>query len=65
MGAATLAMLALLFFIVRRGDKIIQQQQVALHLRLQEQTRLHISNAELQLKMATATQSFLESTNST
>ncbi|WP_284381530.1 sensor histidine kinase [Pseudomonas putida] len=57
-GAATLAMLALLFFIVRRGDKIIQQQQVALHLRLQEQTRLHISNAELQLKMATATQEF-------
>jgi len=57
-GAATLAMLTLLFFIVRRGDKIIQRQQVALHLRLQEQTRLHISNAELQLKMATATQEF-------
>jgi signal transduction histidine kinase len=57
-GAATLAMLTLLFFIVRRGDKIIQQQQVALRLRLQEQTRLHISNAELQRKMATATQEF-------
>jgi signal transduction histidine kinase len=57
-GAATLAMLTLLFFIVRRGDKIIQRQQVALHLRLQEQTRLHISNAELQRKMATATQEF-------
>ncbi|UVM02519.1 sensor histidine kinase [Pseudomonas laurylsulfatiphila] len=57
-GAATLAMLTLLFFIVRRGDKIIQQQQVALHLRLIEQTRLHISNAELQHKMATATQEF-------
>lgn len=57
-GAATLAMLSLLFFIVRRGDKIIQQQQVALHLRLQEQTRLHISNTELQHKIATATQEF-------
>jgi len=57
-GAATLAMLSLLFFIVRRGDKIIQQQQVALRLRLQEQTRLHISNAELQRKIATATQEF-------
>ena len=57
-GTATLAMLTLLFFIVRRSDKIIQQQQVALRLRLQEQTRLHISNAELQHKMATATQEF-------
>ena len=57
-GAATLAMLTLLFFIVRRGDKIIQRQQVALHLRLLEQTRLHLSNAELQRKMATATQEF-------
>lgn len=57
-GAATLAMLTLLFFIVRRGDKIIQRQQVALRLRLQEQTRLHSSNAELQRKMATATQEF-------
>ncbi|AWY44142.1 sensor histidine kinase [Pseudomonas putida] len=57
-GAATLAMLTLLFFIVRRGDKIIQRQQVALRMRLQEQTRLHISNAELQRKMATATQEF-------
>jgi signal transduction histidine kinase len=57
-GTATLAMLTLLFFIVRRSDKIIQRQQVALRLRLQEQTRLHISNAELQHKMATATQEF-------
>lgn len=57
-GTATLAMLTLLFFIVRRSDKIIQRQQVALRLRLQEQTRLHISNAELQRKMATATQEF-------
>ncbi|WP_085725315.1 sensor histidine kinase [Pseudomonas sp. R37(2017)] len=57
-GAATLAMLTLLFFIVRRGDKIIQQQQVALRLRLIEQTRLHASNTELQHKMATATQEF-------
>lgn len=57
-GAATLAMLTLLFFIVRRGDKIIQRQQVALEARLQEQTRLHASNAELQHKVATATQEF-------
>ena len=57
-GAATLAMLMLLFFLVRRGDNIIQRQQVALRLRLQEQTRLRISNAALQRKMATATQEF-------
>ncbi|MDI3354956.1 histidine kinase [Pseudomonas sp. UYIF39] len=57
-GAATLAMLTLLFFLVRRGDKIIQRQQVALRLRLLEQTRLHISNAVLQRKMTTATQEF-------
>jgi len=57
-GAATLAMLMLLFFIVRRGDKIIQRQQVALRSRLQEQRRLHISNASLQRKMTTATQEF-------
>ncbi|HEF4758154.1 TPA: sensor histidine kinase [Pseudomonas putida] len=57
-GAATLSMLMLLFFIVRRGDKIIQRQQVALRLRLLEQTRLHVSNAELQRKMSTATQEF-------
>jgi signal transduction histidine kinase len=57
-GAATLAMLTLLFFLVRRGDKIIQRQQVALRLRLLEQTRLHVSNALLQRKMTTATQEF-------
>ncbi|WP_350601006.1 histidine kinase [Pseudomonas sp. 65/3-MNA-CIBAN-0223] len=57
-GAATLAMLTLLFFLVRRGDQIIQRQQVALRLRLLEQTRLHISNAALQRKMTTATQEF-------
>jgi signal transduction histidine kinase len=57
-GAATIAMLALLFFLVRRGDKIIQRQQIALRLRLLEQTRLHISNAALQRKMTTATQEF-------
>ena len=57
-GTATLAMLTLLFFIVRRSDKIILRQQVALRMRLQEQTRLHLSNAELQHKMATATQEF-------
>jgi len=57
-GAATLAMLTLLFFLVRRGDKIIQRQQVALRLRLLEQNRLHISNAALQRKMTNATQEF-------
>ena len=57
-GTATLAMLTLLFFIVRRGDKIIQQQQVALRVRLKEQTRLRIGIAALQRKMATATQEF-------
>lgn len=57
-GAATLAMLTLLFFLVRRGDKIIQRQQVALRLRLLEQTRLHVSNAALQRKITTATQEF-------
>jgi signal transduction histidine kinase len=57
-GAATLAMLILLFFLVWRGDKIIQRQQVALRLRLLEQTRLHVSNAALQRKMTTATQEF-------
>lgn len=57
-GAATLAMLTLLFFLVRRGDNIILRQQVALRLRLLEQTRLHVSNAALQRKMNTATQEF-------
>lgn len=57
-GAATLAMLTLLFFLVKRGDTIIQRQQVALRLRLLEQTRLRISNAALQRKMTTATQEF-------
>ena len=57
-GAATLAMLTLLFFLVRRGETIIQRQQVALRLRLLEQTRLRISNAALQRKMTTATEEF-------
>ncbi|KJH77772.1 MULTISPECIES: sensor histidine kinase [unclassified Pseudomonas] len=57
-GAATMAMLTLLFFLVRGGDKIIQRQQVALRMRLQEQNRLHDHNATLQHKMSTATQEF-------
>lgn len=57
-GTATLAMLTLLFFIVRRGDKIIQRQQVALKSRMLEQNKLHLSNAVLQRKIATATQEF-------
>ncbi|MFJ2539438.1 sensor histidine kinase [Pseudomonas sp. NPDC087614] len=57
-GTATLAMLTLLFFIVRRGDQIIQRQQVALRMRLLEQTRLRVSNAALHRKINTATQEF-------
>lgn len=57
-GAATLAMLTLLFFIVRRGDKIIQRQQIALHSRLREQKRLHNRNSILQRKITNATQEF-------
>lgn len=57
-GTATLAMLTLLFFLVRRGDQIIQRQQVSLQLRLLEQTRLRVSNAALHRKINTATQEF-------
>ncbi|MGO4313835.1 sensor histidine kinase [Pseudomonas sp. KB_15] len=50
-GTATMAMLLLLFFIVRRGDKIIKQQ-------MDEQARLHSNNAALQHKVTTANREF-------
>lgn len=56
--AANLAMLTLLFFFVRRGDKIIHHQQVTLRARLLEQDRLHAKNAALQRKISNATEEF-------
>ena len=57
-GAATMAMLLLLFFIVRRGDKIIKQQETALKWRMHEQAKLHSNNAALQRKVTTANREF-------
>ncbi|WP_239481954.1 sensor histidine kinase [Zestomonas insulae] len=57
-GAATLAMLILLFVIVRRGDRIIDQQQTALHQRVREQARLHARNTVLQRRINTANHEF-------
>lgn len=57
-GAATLAMLALLFFIVRRGDRIIERQQIALRGQMQEQAQLHRQNAQLQRRINTASHEF-------
>ncbi len=57
-GAATLAMLALLFFIVRRGDRIIERQQIALRRQMQEQDQLHRQNAQLQRRINTASHEF-------
>lgn len=57
-GAATLAMLALLFFIVRRGDRIIDRQQIALRRQMQEQDQLHRQNALLQRRINTASHEF-------
>lgn len=56
--AATLAMLLLLFYIVRRGDLIIERQQIALRSQMQEQEQLHRQNASLQDRVATANQEF-------
>ncbi|CAD5107742.1 sensor histidine kinase [Zestomonas carbonaria] len=55
---AILAMLSLLFLIVRRGDRIIDGQQMALRQRMLEQAQLHRQNAALQRKIAKATQEF-------
>ncbi|MFZ6049901.1 sensor histidine kinase [Pseudomonas sp. CR3202] len=57
-GAATLSMLLLLFFIVRRGDKIIKEQETALRSRMQEQARLHSNNATLQRKVDAANREY-------
>jgi signal transduction histidine kinase len=57
-GTATMAMILLLFFIVRRGDKIIKLQETALQWRMDEQARLHSSNAALQHKVSTANREF-------
>lgn len=57
-GTATMAMILLLFFIVRRGDKIIKQQETALEWRMEEQARLHSNNAALQHKVTTANREF-------
>ncbi|WP_305955921.1 sensor histidine kinase [Pseudomonas sp. 2FE] len=57
-GAATLAMLALLFCIVRRADRIIERQQVTLKNQMHEQAQLLSQNLSLQRKIATASQEF-------
>jgi signal transduction histidine kinase len=57
-GTATMAMLLLLFFIVRRDDKIIKQHETALKWRMHEQAKLHSNNAALQRKVTTANREF-------
>jgi signal transduction histidine kinase len=57
-GTATLSMLLLLFAIVRRGERIILQQQLALSRQMQEQARLNNQNINLQRKITSANQSF-------
>ncbi|WP_375739228.1 sensor histidine kinase [Pseudomonas boanensis] len=57
-GSATLAMLGLLFFVVRRGERIIDQQQVALKQRMVEQAILHAQNAQLQRSITSANLEF-------
>lgn len=56
--AATLAMLVLLFLIVRHGDRIISKQQTALRQQMHAQLALHQQNATLQRRIATASQEF-------
>ncbi|MCY1354524.1 hypothetical protein D9M68_359460 [compost metagenome] len=55
---ATLAMLILLFFVVQRGDRIIERQQAALEERVIEQARLHARNRMLQRRISNANQEF-------
>ncbi|WP_137817817.1 sensor histidine kinase [Pseudomonas sp. 2FG] len=57
-GAATLAMLTLLFCIVRRADRIIERQQVTLKNQMREQAQLLSQNLSLQRKITTANQEF-------
>lgn len=56
--AATLAVLLLLFLIVRRGDRIIEKQQATLRQQMQDQQALHLQNAALQLRVNTANREF-------
>ncbi|WP_439888098.1 sensor histidine kinase [Pseudomonas sp. MBLB4123] len=57
-GTGTLSMLLLLFAIVRRGERIILKQQLALSRQMQEQARLSSQNINLQRKITSANQSF-------
>ncbi|UTW08482.1 sensor histidine kinase [Pseudomonas benzenivorans] len=57
-GTATLSMLLLLFAIVRRGERIILRQELALSRQMQEQARLNNQNINLQRKITSANQSF-------
>lgn len=57
-GTATLAMLSLLFFIVRRADKIIQRQEASLRARVFEQALLNRKNAALQRRINNANKEF-------
>ncbi|THG79799.1 sensor histidine kinase [Pseudomonas sp. A-1] len=57
-GTATLAMLGLIYFFVRRGDRIIQHQRMALNARVIAQARLHRKNAKLQKRITNATHEF-------
>ncbi|MDH1681547.1 ATP-binding protein [Pseudomonas chengduensis] len=56
--AATLAMLLLLFLIVRRGDRIIDRQQAILRQQMRKQEALHQQNAALQQRVNTASHEF-------
>lgn len=56
--AATLAMLVLLFLIVRRGDRIIDRQQAILRQQMCEREALHQQNTALQQRVNTASHEF-------
>lgn len=56
--AATLAMLLLLFLIVRRGDRIIDRQQAILRQQMCEREALHQQNTALQQRVNTASHEF-------
>ncbi len=56
--ADTLAMLVLLFLIVRRGDRIIDRQQAILRQQMCEREALHQQNTALQQRVNTASHEF-------
>lgn len=58
LGAATLAMLLLLFGFVRRSERIIQRQQADLRARMAEQVQLLRHNDQLQRRIANANRQF-------